>query len=63
MRMLPVIGDEYISKLGQNFRNKLKKLARPLFTDGIGDIMDKGNLWIVPGFTLLAFAVLWTTKL
>uniref|UniRef100_A0A914CY59 Innexin n=1 Tax=Acrobeloides nanus TaxID=290746 RepID=A0A914CY59_9BILA len=60
---LPMIGGEYINKLFGSTTGKLKKLAKPLFRDGVGDLMDKGNLWIVPGFTLFAFAVLWTTKL
>lgn len=58
-----MVGYEYISKLGGNLRGTIKKAVKPLLKDGIGDTMDKGNLWIVPGFTLLAFAVLWTTKL
>ncbi|KAH7724106.1 innexin family protein [Aphelenchoides avenae] len=61
--MLPMIGYEYISKLGNSLGGKLKNLAKPLLKDGIGDTMDKGNLWIVPGFTILAFSVLWATKL
>lgn len=58
-----MIGGEYLNKLFGSTTGKLKKLAKPLFKDGVGDLMDKGNLFIVPGFTLLAFAVLWTTKL
>lgn len=61
--MLPMVGYEYISKLGNSLGGKLKNLAKPLLKDGIGDHMDKGNLWIVPGFTILAFSVLWATKL
>lgn len=61
--VLPMIGIDYLSKLGKGLNGKFKSLFAPLLKDGIGDRMDKGNLWIVPGFTVLAFAVLWTTKL
>lgn len=58
-----MIGIDYLSKIGKTLNGRFKKLLNPLFKDGIGDKMDKGNLWIVPGFTILAFAILWTTKL
>ncbi|KAI1699587.1 innexin domain-containing protein [Ditylenchus destructor] len=61
--MLPMIGLEYLNKIGGELRSKLKKAVRPLLKDGIGDRMDKGNLWLVPGFTIFAFAILWTAKL
>uniref|UniRef100_A0A914QZW0 Uncharacterized protein n=1 Tax=Panagrolaimus davidi TaxID=227884 RepID=A0A914QZW0_9BILA len=61
--VLPMIGSDILTKLNKNVHGRFKKLLTPLLKDGIGDKMDKGNLWIVPGFTVLAFAVLWTTKL
>uniref|UniRef100_A0A915D6J5 Innexin n=1 Tax=Ditylenchus dipsaci TaxID=166011 RepID=A0A915D6J5_9BILA len=61
--VLPMIGMEYLGKMTGQMTGKLKKLTRPLLKDGIGDKMDKGNLWLVPGFTMFAFAVLWTIKL
>ena len=60
---LPMIGGDYLSHLWKGGTGKLKALVRPLLKDGIGDRMDKGNLWVVPGFTLFVFAILWTTKL
>uniref|UniRef100_A0A915D5K0 Innexin n=1 Tax=Ditylenchus dipsaci TaxID=166011 RepID=A0A915D5K0_9BILA len=63
MLPMPMIGIEYLNKIGGQLRGKLSKLARPLLKDGIGDKMDKGNLWLVPGFTIFAFAILWTAKL
>lgn len=63
MAVPPILGSSYLKKLHKNIGGKLKKLSRPLIAGGIGDKMDKGNLWIVPGFTLLVFACLWTTKL
>ena len=56
-------GMDRVIKMGKYTNDALKKLVNPLFKDGIGDKMDKGNLWIVPGFTIFAFAILWTTKL
>jgi hypothetical protein len=61
--VLPMIGIDHLNKLSKNINGRFKKVLTPLLKDGIGDKMDKGNLWIVPGFTVLAFAVLWTTKL
>jgi hypothetical protein len=63
MAVPPILGSSYLKKLSKNVGGKLKKLARPLIGGGIGDKTDKGNLWVVPGFTLLVFAGLWTTKL
>ncbi|KAL3076337.1 hypothetical protein niasHS_013608 [Heterodera schachtii] len=60
---LPMVGGVYLGHLWRGTTGKLRALARPLLKDGIGDRMDKGNLWVVPGFTLLVFAILWTTKL
>uniref|UniRef100_A0A914I5F9 Innexin n=1 Tax=Globodera rostochiensis TaxID=31243 RepID=A0A914I5F9_GLORO len=59
----PILGTEIFRKGWLHIGGRLKKLARGLVKDGIGDKMDKGNLWIVPGFTILVFAGLWTTKL
>jgi hypothetical protein len=58
-----ILGGEYLNKLWRGTGSKLKALAKPLIKDGIGDRMDRGNLWVVPGFTILVFAILWTTKL
>nr|CAD2171990.1 unnamed protein product [Meloidogyne enterolobii] len=58
-----MLGSEYLNHLWKGGSGKLKALARPLLKDGIGDRMDKGNLWVIPGFTMFVFAVLWTTKL
>ncbi|KAF7634722.1 Innexin [Meloidogyne graminicola] len=63
MAVPPILGSSYLRKLSKNIGGKLKRLSRPLISGGIGDKMDKGNLWIVPGFTILIFACLWTTKL
>jgi hypothetical protein len=63
MAVPPILGSSYLKKVSKNIGGKLKKLAKPLIGGGIGDKMDKGNLWIVPGFTVLVFACLWTTKL
>uniref|UniRef100_A0A183CFN7 Innexin n=1 Tax=Globodera pallida TaxID=36090 RepID=A0A183CFN7_GLOPA len=60
---LPMVGGVYLDHLWRGTSRKLRAMARPLLKDGIGDRMDKGNLWVVPGFTLLVFAILWTTKL
>lgn len=63
-RAMPtMIGMEYLNKIGGQLRGRLKRLVRPLLKDGIGDRMDRGNLWIVPGFTLFAFSLLWCAKL
>ncbi|KAL3096299.1 hypothetical protein niasHS_004937 [Heterodera schachtii] len=59
----PILGTEIFRKGWTHIGGRMKKLARGLVKDGIGDKMDKGNLWIVPGFTILVFAGLWTTKL
>lgn len=61
--VMHMVGYEYISKAGNSLRSRIKKAVKPLLKDGIGDTMDRGNLWVVPGFTIFAFAVLWTTKL
>jgi len=61
--MPTMIGMDYLNKIGGQLRVRLKRLARPLLKDGIGDRMDRGNLWIVPGFTLFAFSLLWCAKL
>lgn len=61
---MPVmLGRDYLNHVWKGTGGKLKNLVKPLLKDGIGDKMDKGNLWVVPGFTLLVFAILWTTKL
>uniref|UniRef100_A0A914HMK1 Innexin n=1 Tax=Globodera rostochiensis TaxID=31243 RepID=A0A914HMK1_GLORO len=60
---LPMVSGVYLDHLWRGTTRKLRALARPLLKDGIGDRMDKGNLWVVPGFTLLVFGILWTTKL
>jgi len=58
-----MVGIVYLTKLGRNMNDRLQKAIAPLLKDGIGDKMDKGNLWIVPGLTLFIFAILWCTKL
>ncbi|KAI1700459.1 innexin domain-containing protein [Ditylenchus destructor] len=63
MAMPVMLGRDYLNHVWKGTGGKLKNLVKPLLKDGIGDKMDKGNLWVVPGFTLLVFAILWTTKL
>lgn len=61
--MLPMLGYEQISKWGNSLGGKLKNLTKPLRMSGIGDKVDKGNMRILPGITILAFSVLWATKM
>lgn len=55
---LPMLGRDYLNHVWKGTGGKLKALVRPLLKDGIGDRMDKGNLYVFLTNSLIKFSLI-----